>query len=110
MKEIIYNKLVRDRIPEIIESDGKNCRVRILDHPEMVELLKAKLSEEVEEFFQSGELSEIADILEVLEEITRQYGVAWDAVMQIKESKKNSRGGFEKRIFLESVIEDASLE
>ncbi len=106
MEKITYNKLVRDRIPEIIKSAGKKCETRILDESEFRTELKKKLLEEVNEFLESDEISEIADILEVLESIVIDSGNNLNEVYAIKETKKKNRGGFEKKIFLKAVIEE----
>ncbi len=106
MKKITYNKLIRDRIPEIIESAGKKFKTRILDESEYRVELRKKLQEEVNEFLDSDELSEIADILEVIESLVHDSGNNMDEVYAIKETKKKKRGGFDKKIFLGSVMED----
>ena len=61
-----YNKLVRDRIPEIIASDGKTCTVEVLSDSRCLQMLDAKLTEELEEYQESRSLEELADLLEVL--------------------------------------------
>lgn len=66
MKHIVYNKLVRDRIPEIIAASGKRCDTRILSEEEYLAMLRTKLHEELAEYEESGELEELADILEIL--------------------------------------------
>lgn len=105
VKRISYNKLVRDKIPEIIETEGKVCRCRILGGEEYRCRLDAKLDEELAEFRESHELEELADVLEVLYATARAYGVEWDSVEKIRREKAEKRGGFDRRIFLESVDE-----
>lgn len=100
---ITYNKLIRDRIPEIIADEGKDCTVRTLTSEEYVAELRNKLQEEVEEFLTSNTVEEIADIFEVLEHILREKGITMETVLEIKEAKRTKRGGFEKKIFLETV-------
>ena len=65
----VYNKLVRDKIPEIIEADGKYCKTRILSGEEYIAALEAKLNEEVAEYQKDKNLEEIADVFEVLQAI-----------------------------------------
>ena len=61
-----YHKLVRDRIPEIIESDGKTCVCETLSDEEYIRLLDEKLNEELAEYQESKSLEELADLLEVM--------------------------------------------
>jgi len=103
----IYNKLVRDRIPEIIEKDGEVPFVRILDDAEYREELKKKLREEAEELILAKDndelIKEIGDVLEVLEFIEKSFGLDKEEILKIKEERKQKRGGFEKKIFLEKT-------
>ncbi len=100
-----YNKLIRDRIPEIIEKAGKTPVTRRLEEEEMGKALKEKLLEEVNEFLESDQIEEIADILEVLEAIAKHRGVHMALIAGMKEEKREERGGFEKRLLLERVEE-----
>ncbi|MFR8979282.1 phosphoribosyl-ATP pyrophosphohydrolase [Catenibacterium sp.] len=102
----IYNKLVRDRIPEIIENDHKTCKTRILDSNEYIECLKTKLLEECNEVINAeGEdiKKEIADVLEVLEALENTLHIDHQEVLSIKEKKARSNGAFDKKIYLEYV-------
>ena len=66
MKQVVYKKLVRDRIPDIIAADGRRAKTRVLGEHEYVSELKRKLAEEVEEFQDSEDAGELADIIEVI--------------------------------------------
>ena len=66
MKHIQYNKLVRDRIPEIIESSGKTCTVEILSDEDYLRMVDAKLDEELAEYHKDQNIEELADLLEVI--------------------------------------------
>ena len=99
----IYNKLIRDRIPEIIENDHKTCATRILNDEEYLKCLKSKLLEECNEVIDAeGEdiKKEIADVLEVLENTLH---IDHQEVLSIKEKKARSNGAFDKKIYLEYV-------
>ena len=98
----IYNKLVRDRIPEIIEKNGKRCICETLLQGQFIAMLDAKLDEELAEYQQSKSLEELADLLEVV----RARGYTWDQLTDIRKKKKEERGGFEKRILLKEVYEE----
>lgn len=99
----IYNKLIRDCIPEIIENDHKTCATRILNDEEYLVCLKSKLLEECHEVINvEGEdiKKEIADVLEVLENTLH---IDHQEVLSIKEKKARSNGAFDKKIYLEYV-------
>jgi predicted house-cleaning noncanonical NTP pyrophosphatase (MazG superfamily) len=98
-----YNKLVRDKIPDIIKKDGVKCKTHIATDDEFRILLFAKLKEEVNEFMQNVCAEEIADILEVIEAIARVEGIGIDKIKEQKITKKSLRGGFDKKIILEST-------
>ncbi len=98
-----YEKLVRDRIPEMIENGGSRCVTRILEDGEYREMLRRKLSEELQEYLESGEAEELADLLEVMRAAAEAQGVAWEEIEGIRQKKKAARGGFEKRILLLQV-------
>lgn len=98
-----YDKLIRDRIPEIIAANGKHCKTRILSEDEMHKHLVGKLQEEVDELCKQPCVEEIADIIEVLMALAKQLGSSMDEVEQVRLCKYAERGGFEKRLFLEYV-------
>lgn len=98
-----YDKLIRDRIPEVIAADGKRYKTRILSENEMQKHLMAKLHEEVDELQRQPCVEEIADIIEVLMALAMQLGSSMDEVEQVRRGKHAERGGFEKRLFLEYV-------
>lgn len=99
----VYNKLVRDKIPEIIEEDGKTCATHILSDEKYIEALEAKLNEEVSEYQVDKNLEEMADILEVLQAICIARGYTLEELEIMREEKANERGGFVEKLFLEYV-------
>ena len=99
----VYNKLVRDKIPEIIEVDGKTCKTRILSDEEYIAALEAKLNEEVAEYQADKNLEEMADVLEVLQAICIARGYSLEELEALRAKKANERGGFADKIFLEYV-------
>lgn len=102
-----FGKLVRDRIPEIIEGKGEQAFVRILEGPEFREALLQKLVEEAEEARSAGTsedlLAELADLLEVARALCEEHGLSLAQVEQARVKKKQERGGFEKRTYLEAT-------
>ena len=94
-------KLVRDRIPEIIKSDGKIPVTRILSEEEYLQELDAKLNEEVAEYQSDKSIEEMADVLEVLFAICEARGYSIEQLMDVKQKKQEKRGGFKNRIFWE---------
>ena len=103
---MVYNKLVRDKIPEIIEKQGQKPTIRIMEEEEYIQALEQKLDEEVGEFHRDKNTEELADILEVVFALAKTLDCSVDELMQVYQKKHDARGGFEQRIFLISK-EDA---
>lgn len=101
----IYKKLVRDKIPEIIKSKGDSALTRILSDEEFGECLKRKLCEEANEFLSDGTVEELADIYEVLLATLEHMSISFESFEEIRNKKVLEKGGFSKRIFLDSVID-----
>ena len=97
---MIYNKLVRDKIPQIIEESGGKAEIRILSDEEYRCFLETKLDEEVGEYHQDRTPEELADILEVVYALAAAQGVSKADLLEIYESKHQARGGFDKKILL----------
>jgi predicted house-cleaning noncanonical NTP pyrophosphatase (MazG superfamily) len=98
-----YNKLVRDRIPEIIMRDGRESEVVIMSKDEYREALRTKLIEEAEEAARAdpGKLViELADLYEVVDAIMAAYGIDRQLVLTEQKQRRIERGGFEERIQL----------
>jgi predicted house-cleaning noncanonical NTP pyrophosphatase (MazG superfamily) len=105
MPTIRHNKLVRDRIPEIIARDGKTCITRTLSTGEYIAALDAKLTEELAEYHADGSMEELADLLEVMMAAAKARGHDFSEVEAIRQDKAEKRGRFNDRIYLESVTE-----
>ena len=101
----IYHKLVRDRIPEIIEADGKICVWETLSDKDYISLLDQKLNEELAEYQESKSLEELADLLEVIHAVVKARGWTVEELEQVRAEKATKRGGFEKKILLKEVLE-----
>lgn len=99
----IYNKLVRDNIPEIIAKNGQRAKFRVLNDDEFVQELEKKLQEEVTEYLQDKNADELADILEVVHALGAQLGHTPDSLEQLRKKKAADRGEFSKRLFLIAV-------
>lgn len=98
-----YDKIVRDRIPEVIEAAGQRAKYELVDREAALAGLKRKLSEEVAEYLESGELEELADLLEVIHGIAYHSGVSWAELDGIRLAKRDGRGGFERGVRLLEV-------
>lgn len=97
---MIYNKLVRDRIPEIIEKKGGSCRTRILSDEEYVTALDIKLGEELAEYLAAHDAEELADLLEVIYACAALQSLSPADLEQIRAEKAAKRGGFAEKILL----------
>lgn len=106
MKKIIYNKLVRDNIPDIIKSHGKKANVITLNDDIYFIKLKDKLLEEVDEYLESDTIEEIADIYEVIDAILAFKGIDKKDIIDIQNKKVENNGAFKKRYLLQEVIEE----
>lgn len=106
--ERIYNKLVRDNIPNIIENNKEKPIIRILNDDEYKIELEKKLYEEYEEVINSKEnkIEELADMLEVIKALGHLENKSLNDIIDVANKKNKSRGSFNKKIFLEKVIED----
>lgn len=105
MSTIHYNKLVRDKIPEIIAASGKDCITETLSNADYLQMLDTKLNEELAEYQEDKSLEELADLLEVIMAVVKARGFTWNELEQIRSDKARKRGGFEKKILLRMVEE-----
>ena len=99
-----YHKLVRDRIPEIIEASGKTCKIEILSGEEYLRMVDAKLDEELAEYHKDQNIDELADLMEVIYAAAIARGYTPERLDQVRAEKAAKRGGFQKRILLKEVI------
>lgn len=97
-------KLVRDRIPEIIKNAGKKPITEILSQEEYLKELDKKLNEEVAEYQADKSIEEMADVLEVLFAICEARGHSLEELLQVREDKREKRGGFKDKIYLIETI------
>ena len=101
-----YDKLVRDRIPEIIASEGRMPDWDEVDSETALKYLEKKLGEECAEYCESREAAELADVIEVVRGILHHRGMTWDELERIRADKYKKRGGFEGGILLKAVDGD----
>ena len=101
----IFRKLIRDRIPEIIAANGEKATTRVLNDAEFVTALENKLLEEVQEMRanKAERKMEIADIYEVLDALIATYGFSKEEIWELQMKKRQERGGFDRRLFLEGT-------
>jgi predicted house-cleaning noncanonical NTP pyrophosphatase (MazG superfamily) len=101
----IYNKLVRDKIPEVIERSGKKFDIHTASKEEYAKLLEEKLKEEVNEYLKDKNLEELSDVMEVLIGLANMLGYSEEELMKKRLEKFEDRGGFKEGIVLERVHE-----
>ena len=94
------NKAIRDKIPEIIKASGNNCKIRKLSDNEFLIEMEKKLNEEVNEYTESKDVEELADLLEVIYRISELRGVSSDELDEIRKEKAEKRGKFDSNLFL----------
>ena len=100
-----YNKLVRDKIPDIIRDKGEIANTKKLNDTEFFDTLNHKLKEEVDEYFEDYSVEELTDIVEVIYAIARHRGLSINDFEKIRKKKLDERGGFEDRVLLIGVEE-----
>lgn len=105
MIEKIYNKLVRDKIPEIIEKSGNKCEIEVLSDEDYLKMLDAKLDEELAEYYNDQNLEELADLLEVIYAAAKARGFSIDELEELRKQKAEKRGGFENKLLLVKTFE-----
>ena len=99
----LYNKLERDRIPEIVKESGKDCEIEIVNGVEKQERLEKKLLEEVNEYMEDKNLEELADVMEVLFGLANELGYSEEDLLNKRNEKLQERGGFKDGIVLVNV-------
>ena len=102
----VYNKLVRDNIPDIILKDNELPTTRILSDEEYIQELNKKLMEEVNEYLSDNNIEEMVDILEVIRAILDYNNVSYEDIEEKRIKKAKKRGAFKEKIFLEKVIQN----
>lgn len=103
MKKVFHKKLIRDKIPQVIEASGDKYEVRVMGEKEFEKELKKKLVEEARELVgvkKKDLLNEMADVLELLKSIAEHYKIDFKLVEEKQVKKRKERGGFKKRLFL----------
>lgn len=103
--EKVYNKLVRDKIPEIIKKDNCKPIIKVLSDEEYMNELNKKLKEETNEYLEDNNVEELADIVEVIYAILDSKNVSVEEFETIRKSKVEKRGAFKDKIFLGKSIE-----
>lgn len=105
-----YNKLVRDRIPDVIENTGKKFSTRILNETDYIIELKKKAYEELDEYVNTNNkkdaIEELADLLEIVHAFAKYHGSSIDEVEEVRKQKADKRGGFKEKIFLIEVEDE----
>ena len=99
----VYNKLVRDKIPQIIAADGKIARIRILEQKEYFQELIKKLKEEISELEAEPSAEELADLEELIIAIREYLGIPAVHLEDARRQKAAKNGRFKNRVYLESV-------
>lgn len=103
-KTVVYNKLIRDKIPEIVRADGWDPEIRVLNKKEYILALRKKILEEAKELNEGSGTDnlteELADIQEIIYAILVSKNIKFSEFRKIQNKKRQKRGGFKKRLFL----------
>ena len=106
----VHNKLVRDRIPQIIEATGKKYTTRVLNDKEYIDELKKKSFEELQEYVETDTkedaIEELADVLEIMHALAEYHGSSMEEIEEVRRSKAAKRGGFKEKIYLIEVEDE----
>lgn len=105
-----YNKLVRDKIPQNIETLGKKCNYYVLNEEEYKKELDKKLLEEANEFIADHSTEEMADLMEVVKAIKNAHKLTTEEIEKVQLEKKSKKGGFEEKLYLVEVEEEHNNE
>ena len=100
-----YNKLVRDKIPEIIEADGKCCKTEILSDEEYIKMIDAKPDAELAEYHEVQNIEELADLMEVIYAAAEARGYSVEELEAVRLAKVEKRGTFKEKTLLREVVE-----
>ncbi|EEL72190.1 nucleoside triphosphate pyrophosphohydrolase [Bacillus mycoides] len=105
-----YNKLIRNKIPQIIKANGKTPTTRILNEDEYIEELCKKTQEELTEYIEAktkpDKLKELSDLLELINALAEHEGITLEEINNIRKKKAEERGGFSDRVFLIEVTDN----
>ena len=105
-KKRIYNKLVRDGVPEEIAQSGDSCVHCVLeDEDEYRFALDEKLDEEIVDYQISKDISELSEVLEVIHAIVEARGMTFEELDEMRLKKREKRGGFNKRFLVKEIHE-----
>ena len=106
----VHHKLVRDRIPQIIEATGKKYTTRVLNDKEYIDELKKKSFEELQEYVETDTkedaIEELADVLEIMHALAEYHGSSMEEIEEVRRSKAAKRGGFKEKIYLIEVEDE----
>lgn len=102
----IYNKLVRDRIPELMLKEHELPTTRILSDEEYIQELNKKLRDEVNVYLENENVEEMVDILEVVRAILDYKGVTYEELEEKRIKKANKKGAFKEKVYLEKVMQN----
>ncbi|MCP9280755.1 nucleoside triphosphate pyrophosphohydrolase [Bacillus wiedmannii] len=105
-----YNKLIRNKIPQIIKSNGKTPTTRILPEDEYIKEICKKTQEELTEYIEAktkpDKLEELSDLLELINAIAENEDTTLEEINSIRKKKAEERGGFSDRVFLIEVTDN----
>ncbi|WP_088265646.1 nucleoside triphosphate pyrophosphohydrolase [Bacillus mycoides] len=105
-----YNKLIRNKIPQIIKANGKTPKTRILPEDEYIKEICNKTQEELNEYLEATtkehKLEELSDLLELINALAEHEGTTLEEINNIRKKKAEERGGFQNRVFLIEVTDN----
>ncbi len=102
---LIFNKLIRDKVPDLIKKQGKSCNTKVLNETEYLRYLNLKLKEEMDEYYESQNPDDLADVVEVIYALLKFREISLEEFETIRKTKLETNGGFDGRVLLLEVYE-----
>lgn len=103
---MIHEKLVRDLIPQLIEEGGDEAITQVLSEDELRSALRDKLKTCIDDYLESEDTEELADMLEIIRTLVQFHAISYDELEELREKKLEEYGSYDARLYLIETIEN----